>query len=94
MLNQKSVSIFYIPNLLQPMNHQNSTLQFSSSNTALSVRPVTREMVYNRTLELASSAGRSSRQIRQMDYERAKRELTGESDYDKQQALLDFNEYH
>lgn len=63
------------------------------SDIALLVRPVTREMVYARTVELASLAGRSSHQIKQMDYERAKRELTGESDFDKQQELLDFNEY-
>ncbi|MGL5017875.1 MAG: hypothetical protein ACRDBP_07065 [Luteolibacter sp.] len=76
------------------MNNQTLTLGHYSPNTALSARPVTREMVYLRTLELASSAGRSPRQIRQLDYERAKRELTGESDFDKQQALLDFNEYY
>ena len=64
------------------------------SDTALLVRPVTRQMVYTRTLELASLAGRTSCQIKQMHYERAKRELTGESDFDKQQAVLDFNEYH
>ncbi len=65
----------------------------SHSGTVLLIRPVTREMVYARTVELASLAGRSSHQIKQMDYERAKRELTGESDFDKQQAMLDFNEY-
>lgn len=62
-------------------------------DTGLLVRPVTREMVYSRTVELASSAGRGSHEIKQWDYERAKRELTGESDFDKQQAILDFNEY-
>lgn len=65
----------------------------SRSNTVSLVRPVTREMVYARTVELASSAGRSSHNIKQLDYEMAKRELTGESDFDKQQAILDFNEY-
>lgn len=65
----------------------------SHSDTILLVRPVTREMVYARTVELASLAGRNSHQIKQRDYERAKRELTGESNFDKQQALLDFNEY-
>lgn len=64
------------------------------SDTVLLGRSVTRQMVYKRTLELASLAGRTSRQIKQMDYERAKRELTGESDFDKQQAMLDYNEYH
>ena len=63
------------------------------SDATLLVRPVTRQMVYTRTLELALLSGRTSRQIKQMDYERAKRELTGESDFDKQQAVLDFKEY-
>jgi len=50
-------------------------------------------MVYARTIELAALAGRTSYEIRQYDYEQAKRELTGESDFDKQQAVFDFNEY-
>ena len=50
-------------------------------------------MVHDRTLELALLDGRSSHQIRQVDYERAKRELTGESDFDRQQQILDFLEY-
>jgi hypothetical protein len=62
--------------------------------SGLLTRPVSREMVYDRTIELASLAGRNSTQIKQMDYERAKRELTGESDFDKQQALINYNEYH
>jgi len=57
------------------------------------IRPVTREMVYARTIELASLAGRASHEIKQFDYEQAKRDLTGESDFDKQQAAFDFNEY-
>lgn len=53
------------------------------------VRLVTREMLYARTTELAIIAGRSSHQIKQIDYERAKYELTGELDFDRQQAMLD-----
>lgn len=45
-------------------------------------------MVRSRTVELASIAGRSSLQINQRDYEQAKRELTGESDLDRQMAML------
>jgi len=56
-------------------------------------RSVTRQMVHDRTLELALIDGRDSHQIRQVDYERAKRELTGESDFDRQQQILDFPEY-
>lgn len=54
-----------------------------------SVRPITREMLYARTTELALIAGRRSHEIKQVDYERAKYELTGELDFDRQQALLD-----
>ena len=49
---------------------------------------VTPHMVRSRTVELAISAGRSSNEIRQRDYEQAKRELTGETDFDRQQAIL------
>jgi hypothetical protein len=46
-------------------------------------------MVRSRTLQLATNAGREAHQIKQSDYEQAKRELTGESDFDRQQAVLD-----
>ncbi len=49
---------------------------------------VTPRMVRSRTVELALNAGRSSIEIRQSDYERAKRELTGETDSERQQAVL------
>jgi hypothetical protein len=49
----------------------------------------TREMVRSRTLQLATIAGRGVHQIKQSDYEQAKRELTGELDFDRQQAVLD-----
>lgn len=50
--------------------------------------PVTPQMVRSRTVELAIGAGRSPLEIRQSDYERAKRELTGETDSDRQLAVL------
>jgi hypothetical protein len=53
------------------------------------ISPVTREMVHQRTRELTAIAGRDPRQVRQADYEQAKRELTGEVDGDRQQAVLD-----
>lgn len=56
-------------------------------------RSVTRQMVHDRTLELALIAGRSHHQIKQVDYERAKRELTGEWNADRQQDILDLPEY-
>lgn len=51
-------------------------------------QPVTPYMVRTRTVELANRAGRSPIEIRQSDYERAKHELTGETDLDRQQAAL------
>jgi hypothetical protein len=45
-------------------------------------------MVRSRTVELAIRAGRTPIEIRQSDYEQAKRELTGESDFDRQQMVL------
>ena len=51
--------------------------------------PVSRRMVRWRTDELALLAGRSGSEVRQSDYEQAKRELTGESDTDRQNAILD-----
>lgn len=56
-------------------------------NTTL-VHP-TREMVLSRTIHLASIEGREAHQIKQCDYEQAKRELTGESNFDRQQSVLD-----
>ena len=52
------------------------------------IGPVTREMVHMRTRELAVEAGRAPPQVSQVDYEQAKRELTGESDTDRQEAML------
>ncbi len=51
--------------------------------------PVTRAMIQARTRELALLAGRTTLEVRQADYERAKQELTGESDTDRQEAILD-----
>lgn len=50
---------------------------------------VTRDMVYARTRELALLAGRIPPQVSQIDYEQARRELTGESNIDRQNAVLD-----
>lgn len=51
--------------------------------------PVTREMVEARTRELASMAGRGAHQLTRTDYERAKREVTGESDRFRQDDILE-----
>lgn len=67
----------------------NQLLQERGAGGGIPSQPVTREMLYARTMELALLAGRSAHQIKQVDYERAKRELTGESDFDRQQAVLE-----
>jgi hypothetical protein len=51
--------------------------------------PITRERVYCRTRELAAQAGRPPPHVTQRDYEQARREVTGESDRERQDALLD-----
>lgn len=55
----------------------------------VSVTMMTRAMVHLRTRELTVIAGRDPQQVRQADYEQAMREVTGETDGDRQQAVLD-----
>lgn len=50
---------------------------------------VTREGVRARAKELATRAGREPENVCQQDYEEAKRELTGESEVDRQEAKLE-----
>lgn len=48
-----------------------------------------REQVHVRTQQLAVLAGRVPPQVSQADYEQAKREVTGESELDRQNAALE-----
>ncbi len=50
---------------------------------------VTREMVQKRAAELAVINGRSAQEVSKSDLEQAKRELTGGSDIDPQQARIE-----
>ena len=50
---------------------------------------VTREMVTQRAIELARIDGRSASAVTKSDWEQAKRELTGGSDMDLNEALLE-----
>ena len=50
---------------------------------------VTRAMVRARAVELAAINGRSAREVSRSDWERAKRELTSDSDADSNQAVLE-----
>lgn len=53
------------------------------------IGPVTDEQLLDRARQLAAIAGRAPSQVSQADHEQAKRELTGESDLDRQEAVLD-----
>lgn len=51
--------------------------------------PHPRTRVHARACELALKSGRRDAYVQQSDYEQAKREVTGESDMDLQDAILD-----
>jgi hypothetical protein len=59
------------------------------TENAVGIGPVTREVVQARTREPALIAGRAPPHMTQADYELAKRELTGEADRDRQEAMLE-----
>ena len=59
------------------------------SRSSNSLGLVTRAMCQARARQLAVIAGRPSHQVWQADYLQAKRELTGETDPDLQDAILD-----
>ena len=69
----------------------NKSPLFQGGSTTNPVRsgPVNRGMAYARSRELAVLAGRTPPYVAQADYEQAKRELTGESDAERQDAILD-----
>jgi len=50
---------------------------------------VTRKMVRERAVELAAINGRSAQEMSKSDREQAKRELTGDSDADPKEAILE-----
>ncbi|MGA3008094.1 MAG: hypothetical protein ABSE59_09415 [Opitutaceae bacterium] len=68
---------------------KNSPNKSLFTKNVIGMGPVTRESVHTRASELAVIAGRSPLQVSQIDYEQAKRELTGESDIDLQEAKMD-----
>jgi hypothetical protein len=53
------------------------------------VVPTMRERLHSRTCYNAAKAGRLSTSVSQADYEQAKRDVTGETDPDRQTAILD-----
>ncbi len=50
---------------------------------------VTRKMVRERAVELAAINGRSAQEVSKSDWEQARRELTGDSDTDSNEAALE-----
>jgi len=68
---------------------QNPLTQGVVTINSTGVRIVTRELVHARARELALLAGHGLSGVRQSDYEQAKRELTGESDVDRQDAVME-----
>jgi hypothetical protein len=50
---------------------------------------VSRKMVRERAIELAVINGRSAKDVSKSDWEQAKRELTGETDTDPKEAVLE-----
>lgn len=68
----------------QPFEVEVNAPRFTTARS----RRVTREMIAARTRELALRAGRIPPYVVQTDYEQAKRELTGETDVDRQEALI------
>jgi hypothetical protein len=59
------------------------------SENAIGIGTVTAEMVEARARELAVIAGRVPPQPSQVDYQQAKRELTGEPEMDAEEAALE-----
>jgi hypothetical protein len=55
----------------------------------IGIGTVTRKMVRERAVELAVINGRSAQDVSKSDGEQAKRELTGGSDMDPQEAMLE-----
>jgi len=76
------------------MNFTHSTPSFGLKKGVLmlhgnAIGTVTRKMVFQRAVELAAINGVSYHAISKSDWEQAKRELTGESVLDPDQALLE-----
>lgn len=55
---------------------------------AVGIHPMIRKMVHERTRELALAAGRHPLQVTHSDYQRARLDITGESEFERQDAVL------
>jgi hypothetical protein len=68
---------------------KNPLKQGALTENSAGVGTVTDKMVQKRAVELAMINGRSANEVSQSDWEQAKRELTGESDIDPKEAVLE-----
>ena len=59
------------------------------TDNSAGIGTVSREMVRQRAVELAVINGRSAQDVSKSDWEQAKRELTGETDMDSKEAVLE-----
>jgi hypothetical protein len=59
------------------------------TENSIGIGTVTGKMVRARAVELAVIGGRTAQDVSKSDWERAKRELTGETDLDPAEALLE-----
>jgi hypothetical protein len=67
----------------------NPLKQGTLAENSQGIGTVTRKMVHERAVELAVINGRSAPDVSKSDWEQAKRELTGDSDVDPKEAMLD-----
>lgn len=77
---------------LMDKNYRDENNPPENATAAVCIRiPVTYEQVQVRTRGLALLAGHVPPHVSQANYEQAKREVTGESDADRQEAMLNPN---
>jgi hypothetical protein len=67
----------------------NPLKQGALTENSAGIGTVTRKMVRERAIELATINGRSAHEYSKSDWEQAKRELTGNSDTDLKEAVLE-----
>ena len=72
----------------QPMN-TNPLKQGILTENSAGIGTVTRKMMRERAVELAVINGRAARDVSKSDRDQARRELTGESDIDPKEAVLE-----
>jgi hypothetical protein len=80
------MSISY-PNRFSPLM-EGSTVRNPNDSKCIDL-PLTRSMIYARTVQLATLAGRPPHAIKQVDYEQAKQEFIQEPNHEQRQLIFD-----